>query len=64
MRARGVAPFFFTASSLMSTRAAAPSFRVLALAAVTDPPSSARTKAGRREGNFEKSALKQNKNVR
>ena len=41
----------------MRTRAAAPSLRVLALAAVTVPPSSSLTKAGRRVGNLEKSAL-------
>ena len=41
----------------MSTSAAAPSFMVLALAAVMVPPSSSFLKAGRREGNLVKSAL-------
>ena len=59
MRAAGTDPVLFSASLLMSTRAAAPSLRVLALAAVTVPPSSGRTNAGRRVANFEKSALKE-----
>ena len=55
IRARGVAPVLLIAAWVMSRRAAAPSFKVLALAAVTVPPS--RTNAGFRPGNLEKSAL-------
>ena len=53
--ARGVAPVVLRAAWVISRSAAAPSFRVLALAAVTVPPSD--TNAGLRVGNFEKSAL-------
>ena len=55
--AKGVAPVFLVPIWFMSTRAAAPSFRVLELAAVTVPPSSAFTNAGFKEGNLEKSTL-------
>jgi hypothetical protein len=55
--ARGVTSDFLTIISVMSTRAAAPSLRVLALAAVTVPPSSSLMKAGFRDENFSKLAL-------
>ena len=53
----GVASVLRRAVSVMRTRAAAPSLRVLALAAVTVPPSASFTKAGFREANFSKLAL-------
>ena len=55
--ARGLTPCFLAAASVMSTRAAAPSLRVLALAAVMVPPSVSGLNAGLRLGNFVKSAL-------
>ena len=55
--ARGFTPSFFAALSVMSTRAAAPSLRVLALAAVTVPPSASTLKAGFSSGNLSKLAL-------
>ena len=55
--ARGVAPAFSAATSVMSKRAAAASLSVLALAAVAVPPSSSFLKAGFRDPNFSKSAL-------
>ena len=51
--------YFLAAVSVSRTSAAAPSLRVLALAAVMVPPSSSGLKAGLRPGNFVKSALKQ-----
>ena len=55
--ARGVTPAFSAASSVIRTQAAAPSLRVLALAAVTVPPSSSLTNAGLRLLNLSKLAL-------
>ena len=55
--ARGLTPCFLAAAAVISTRAAAPSLRVLALAAVTVPPSASDLNAGLRPGNFVKSAL-------
>ena len=54
--ARGFTPLVLAAASVMRTRAAAPSLRVLALAAVMVPSGSG-LKAGLRPGNFVKSAL-------
>lgn len=55
--ARGFMPYFLAATSVSSTRAAAPSLRVLALAAVIVPPLSSDLNAGFKPGNLEKSAL-------
>ena len=56
--AKGLTPYLLAAASVSSTRAAAPSLRVLALAAVMVPPSESGLKAGFRPENFVKSALK------
>ena len=55
--ARGFTPCFLAAASVMRTRAAAPSLRVLALAVIVPPGTESGLKADLRPANFVKSAL-------